>query len=126
MGASERQCDHDHRAGVGACCSVLCRARYQKLPDTDTSYENHLLEEKAFARWVQRNVRPHKVAGYASVTLSLKPGISSPPGDASDVQMDAAADLADEFSFSELRVSHEQNLILADVRKRDLHALWLR
>jgi len=48
---------------------------YQKLPDTDTSYENHLLEERAFARWVQRNVRPHKVSGYASVTLSLKPGV---------------------------------------------------
>jgi len=99
---------------------------YQKLPDTDTSYENHLLEEKAFARWVQRNVRPHKVAGYASVTLSLKPGISSPPGDATAEQMEAAADLADAYSFGEIRVSHEQNLILADVRKQDLHALWLR
>ena len=99
---------------------------YDSLPDTDASYEKHLLEDRAFARWVERNVRPHKVAGYASVTLSLKPGISSPPGDATAEQMDAAADLADEFSFSELRVSHEQNLILADVRKRDLHALWLR
>jgi len=99
---------------------------YQKLPDTDASYEKHLLEEKAFARWVQRNVRPHKVEGYASVTLSLKPGISSPPGDATSEQMEAAADLADEFSFGEIRVSHEQNLILADVRKQDLHALWLR
>ena len=110
-------------ARVSACFSAPA---YEKLPDTDTSYEKHLLEERAFARWVERNVRPHKVPGYASVTLSLKPGISSPPGDASDVQMDAAADLADEFSFSELRVSHEQNLILADVRKRDLHTLWLR
>jgi len=99
---------------------------YQKLPDTDASYEKHLLEEKAFARWVQRNVRPHKVGGYASVTLSLKPGISSPPGDATSEQMEAAADLADDYSFGEIRVSHEQNLILADVRKQDLHALWLR
>jgi sulfite reductase (NADPH) hemoprotein beta-component len=99
---------------------------YQKLPDTDTSYENHLLEERAFARWVQRNVRPHKVSGYASVTLSLKPGVSSPPGDATSAQMEAAADLADEYSFGEIRVAHEQNLILADVRKQDLHALWLR
>jgi sulfite reductase (NADPH) hemoprotein beta-component len=99
---------------------------YDSLPDTDASYEKHLLEDRAFARWVERNVRPHKVPGYASVTLSLKPGISSPPGDATAEQMDAAADLADEFSFGELRVSHEQNLILADVRKHDLHALWLR
>jgi sulfite reductase (NADPH) hemoprotein beta-component len=99
---------------------------YQKLPDTDTSYENHLLEERAFARWVQRNVRPHKVSGYASVTLSLKPGVSSPPGDATSAQMEAAADLADEYSLGEIRVAHEQNLILADVRKQDLYAVWLR
>ncbi len=45
---------------------------YEKLPDTDASYEKHLIESKPFARWVERNVRPHKVAGYASVTLSLK------------------------------------------------------
>jgi sulfite reductase (NADPH) hemoprotein beta-component len=96
---------------------------YEKLADTDASYEKHLLENRAFARWVERNVRPHRVAGYASVTLSLKPhGIA--PGDATDKQMEAAADWADEYAFGYIRVSHEQNLILADVKKCDLFALW--
>ncbi|WP_186100851.1 nitrite/sulfite reductase, partial [Burkholderia gladioli] len=96
---------------------------YEKLADTDASYEQHLLENKAFARWVERNVAPHKVAGYAAVTLSLKPnGVA--PGDATDAQMDTVADWADAYSFGELRVSHEQNLILANVKKRDLFALW--
>ncbi|AJK47470.1 nitrite/sulfite reductase [Burkholderia plantarii] len=96
---------------------------YEKLADTDASYEQHLLENKAFARWVERNVAPHKVSGYAAVTLSLKPnGVA--PGDATDAQMEAVADWADAYSFGELRVSHEQNLILANVKKRDLFALW--
>ncbi|QKM52278.1 nitrite/sulfite reductase [Burkholderia glumae] len=96
---------------------------YEKLADTDASYEQHLLENKAFARWVQRNVAPHKVSGYAAVTLSLKPnGVA--PGDATDAQMEAVADWADAYSFGELRVSHEQNLILANVKKRDLFELW--
>jgi sulfite reductase (NADPH) hemoprotein beta-component len=97
--------------------------QYDKLPDTDPSFEKHLLDSRGFARWVERNVRPHRVAGYAAVTLSLKPhGVA--PGDATDAQMDAAADLADEYSLGEIRVSHEQNLILANVKKRDLYALW--
>ena len=66
----------------------------------------------------------HKRPGYAAVTLSLKPH-GLPPGDATAEQMDVVADLADRYSFGELRVTHEQNLVLADVRKRDLHALWL-
>ena len=57
---------------------------YEKLADTDASYEQHLLENKAFARWVERNVAPHKVPGYAAVTLSLKP-LTIAPGDATDV-----------------------------------------
>jgi sulfite reductase (NADPH) hemoprotein beta-component len=63
------------------------------------------------------------VPGYAAVTLSLKRG-GTPPGDATADEMEAIAALADRFSFGELRVSHEQNLIFADVAKRDLHALW--
>jgi len=97
--------------------------QYEKLADTDASFEKHLLESRGFARWVERNVRPHRVSGYAAVTLSLKPhGVA--PGDATDAQMDAVADLADEFSLGELRVAHEQNLILANVQKRELYALW--
>ncbi|MGI4859262.1 MAG: nitrite/sulfite reductase [Janthinobacterium lividum] len=96
---------------------------YETLPATDTAYENQLLENRAFARWVQRNVRAHKQPGYASVTLSLKPK-DAPPGDATDAQMEAVADWADRFSFGEIRVTHEQNLVLADVRRSDLFALW--
>ncbi|MCA3831125.1 MAG: nitrite/sulfite reductase, partial [Burkholderia sp.] len=96
---------------------------YEKLADTDASFEQHLLENKAFARWVERNVAPHKVPGYAAVTLSLKDHRVA-PGDATDAQMDLVADWADAYSLGELRVSHEQNLILANVKKRDLFAVW--
>ncbi len=76
-----------------------------------------------FDAWRKRNVHPHKVPGYAAVTLSLKK-TGVPPGDVTADQMDAIAGLADRYSFGELRVSHEQNLILADVRSGDLAALW--
>jgi len=80
-------------------------------------------EKVAFARWYERNVRAHQVPGYASVVLSLKHhGIA--PGDASAAQMNAIADLADQYSFGELRVTHEQNLVLADVEQNQLFALW--
>jgi len=77
-----------------------------------------------FSAWRSRNVHPHRVPGYAAVTLSLKK-TGVPPGDATAEQMEAVADLADRYSFGELRVTHEQNLVLADVPRRDLHALWL-
>lgn len=77
----------------------------------------------AFARWLKRNVHAHKVPGYVAVTLSLKQ-TGVPPGDVSDVRMEAIADIADDYGFGELRVSHEQNLILADVPRHRLHALW--
>jgi sulfite reductase (NADPH) hemoprotein beta-component len=96
---------------------------YELLPDVDASHERALAQDKAFARWAERNVHSHRVSGYAAVTLSLKkPGV--PPGDATSEQMDSVADLADRYSFGEVRVSHEQNLILADVRKGDLLAVW--
>ncbi|WP_175228010.1 nitrite/sulfite reductase, partial [Paraburkholderia humisilvae] len=75
--------------------------QYDKLPGTDPSFEKHLLESRAFARWVERSVRPHRVSGYAAVTLSLKPhGVA--PGDATDAQMAAVADLADAYSLGEI------------------------
>ncbi|HXE39054.1 MAG TPA: nitrite/sulfite reductase [Azonexus sp.] len=81
--------------------------------------------DKAFARWLERNTHPHKVAGYAAVTLSLKQhGVA--PGDITAEQMELVADLADQYSFGELRISHEQNIILADVRKSDLPEVWLK
>ena len=93
------------------------------LNRNDPIYTAQLAAEPAFARWVARNTREHKVAGYRIVTLSLK-ATGVPPGDATADQLDAVADWADAYSFGELRVSHEQNLILADVRETDLLALW--
>ena len=96
---------------------------YDTLPHEDPAYEEKRLTDPVFARWARNSVFPHKKPGYAIVTISLKPtgGI---PGDATAEQMEAVADLADRYSFGELRVAHEQNLVLADVRQRDLHALW--
>jgi sulfite reductase (NADPH) hemoprotein beta-component len=96
---------------------------YEQLPEGDAAMSALQRDNKAFANWVQRNVKPHKVPGYAAVVLSLKKtGIA--PGDATAEQMDAAAELAERFSFGELRITHMQNLVLADVRQSDLIALW--
>ncbi|MDR3481089.1 MAG: nitrite/sulfite reductase [Burkholderiaceae bacterium] len=96
---------------------------YERLPAHDALYEQHKTENKPFANWVERNVKPHKVSGYASVVLSLKK-TGVPPGDATAAQLDFVADLADRYSFGELRVTHEQNLVLADVKQSALFALW--
>ena len=80
-------------------------------------------ENKGFSRWLDRNVSPQKQAGYAAVTLSLKPaGVA--PGDVTDVQLEVIADLADRFSFGEIRTTHNQNIVLADVAKTELFSLW--
>ena len=81
-------------------------------------------EQTAFARWIERNVKPHQIPGYASVILSLKPHGTVAPGDATTAQMLAIADLADQYSFGELRATHEQNLVLADVEQAKLFELW--
>jgi len=81
-------------------------------------------ERAAFTRWLERNVKPHQVPGYTSVILSLKPHGTVAPGDATSAQMNAIADLADQYSFGELRVTHEQNLVLADVEQAQLLNLW--
>ena len=98
-------------------------ARHKALPATDAKFDAALAENPRFAAWVKRNVHAHRMPGYRAVTLSLKPtGIA--PGDATAEQLEKVAELADRYSFGELRVSHEQNLILADVKLSDLHALW--
>jgi sulfite reductase (NADPH) hemoprotein beta-component len=81
-------------------------------------------DKTAFSNWLKRNVKPHQVPGYASVILSLKPHGSAAPGDATTAQMLAIADLADQYSFGELRATHEQNLVLADVEQSKLYELW--
>ena len=96
---------------------------FETVPQPDPEFELLRRGDRAFARWVKSNTAAHKQPGYAIVTLSLKPhgGI---PGDATSEQMDAIADLADTYSFGEIRVTHEQNLALVHVRQRDLFALW--
>ena len=96
---------------------------YESLLPVDSKVEQLKVENKAFANWIKRNVKPHKVPGYVSVVLSLKK-TGVPPGDATAEQMDFVADLADRYSFGELRVTHEQNLVLADVKQSSLIALW--
>ncbi|MCX7069072.1 MAG: nitrite/sulfite reductase [Methylococcales bacterium] len=89
----------------------------------DKSFALYLASDSAFATWVKYNTVAHKVTGYKAVFLSLKaPDV--PPGDVTDIQLDAIADLADRYSFSEVRTTHRQNLIFADVNQTDLYALW--
>jgi sulfite reductase (NADPH) hemoprotein beta-component len=94
---------------------------YAALPAVDP--RAGIEDNKAFANWLQRNVKPHKVPGYASVVLSLKK-TGVPPGDCTAEQMDFVADMADKYSFGELRVTHEQNLVLADVEQSKLFEVW--
>jgi sulfite reductase (NADPH) hemoprotein beta-component len=96
------------------------------LPQRAEGWENLARWKKAdpdFARWVQQNVQPHKNPDYGMVTISLKP-IGGIPGDASDSQMDSVADIAEEYAFDEIRVSHEQNLILPHVALADLESVY--
>ncbi|MBB6523213.1 nitrite/sulfite reductase [Pseudoteredinibacter isoporae] len=89
----------------------------------DAKLDELRAEHKAFDKWLTRNVRQHKKADYASVTLSLKPtGVA--PGDVTDKQLEIIADLADEYSFGEARTTHEQNIVLGDVEKDRLFELW--
>ena len=97
--------------------------RYEKLPDNPDAFAKARKADRAFDAWVGNSVANHKVPGYAIVTLSLKPE-GETPGDATAVQMDAIADLADRYSFSEIRVGHEQNLVLPHVAQHDLPELW--
>jgi len=100
--------------------------RMPKLPQRPEGWEILAVTQKAdaeFASWVARNVTPHKHPDYAVVTISLKP-IGGIPGDASAEQMELVADIAETYSFDEIRVSHEQNLVLPHVAKADLAAVY--
>ncbi len=108
---------------VDRVTSRFTRIAYRVLPGADSGHAERVKTVKAFGRWSSRSVHPHRVAGYAAVTISLK-SVGVPPGDMSALQMDAVAELADRYSFGELRVTHEQNLVLADVEQQDLFELW--
>ncbi|MFC6672751.1 nitrite/sulfite reductase [Marinobacterium aestuariivivens] len=97
---------------------------YLRLDALDPEYGAWLARDPAFARWTQTNTRTHKIAGYTSVVLSTKPTEGAAPGDLMAVQMRAVADLADHYGFGEIRVTHEQNLVLPDIRKGDLYLVW--
>ncbi len=97
---------------------------YEVLGETDPTFEAALLaKDRGFARWVDHNVVPHRMPGYAIVNLSLKATDLS-PGDVTAEQLESVADVADRFGFGRVVVTHRQNLVLTDVRKRDLPALW--
>jgi sulfite reductase (NADPH) hemoprotein beta-component len=96
---------------------------YEPLPAADAAFDAKVGENAAFARWVGRAVKLHRIAGYRAVVLSLKK-TGVPPGDATAEQMETVADWAERFGFGEIRVSHEQNLILPDVRASELFTLW--
>jgi sulfite reductase (NADPH) hemoprotein beta-component len=96
---------------------------YARLDDSPPELAAARRAERNFDAWMGNSVANHKVPGYAIVTLSLKPE-GGTPGDATAAQMDAIADLADRYSFGEIRVGHEQNLVLPHVAQRDLPALW--
>jgi|TARA_B110000977_G_scaffold97659_1_gene128579 sulfite reductase (NADPH) hemoprotein beta-component len=96
---------------------------YETLEDHVAEIDDRIADNSGFSNWLKQNVKPHKQPGYSIVNLALKQtGI--PPGDVTDEQLETVANLADEFSFGEARVTHEQNLTLADVPKRSLFSLW--
>ena len=96
---------------------------FQSLPVTAPALEDALRKDRAFRAWVNTNTHPHQKPGYISAVISLKPvgGIS---GDVTADEMNIIADAADRFSFGEIRVSHEQNVVLPHVRRADLYDLW--
>ena len=102
---------------------------YDKVDELESQSQlKKQFENKAFADWYARNTVPHKVAGYRAVIASLKAGVVDgkyvPAGDVTDKQLDRLADLADQYSFGEIRGTHQQNLVFADVKQTDLYALW--
>jgi sulfite reductase (NADPH) hemoprotein beta-component len=92
-------------------------------PEGDEAVRLARLDSKSFSEWLDQNVVTHRHPDYAAVTISLK-GIGEVPGDATDSQMEAVADLAEKYAFDEIRVSHEQNLILPHVARADLKAVY--
>jgi sulfite reductase (NADPH) hemoprotein beta-component len=96
---------------------------YDQTAAADETFNQAIQENPAFATWYKHNTVSHKVPGYRAVFLSLK-APEVPPGDMTDAQLDAVADLADHYSFGELRTTHRQNLVFSDVKQADLLELW--
>ncbi len=113
------------QAEIARIAAYFAPPLFENLLDDSTEFEHAKKHDAGFADWVKTNVHPHKMSGYAIATISLK-SMGETPGDCSSDQMDALADLMDEFGQAEIRVTHEQNLVLPHMRKRDLAVLWRR
>jgi len=105
------------------CRSFFHDPEYKALPEHSITLETALNKDVLFASWYERNVAAHKKPGYAIVTISVKK-TGSPPGDIDSSQMRFVADIADRYSFGEMRIAHTQNIVLADVEKDKLYELW--
>jgi sulfite reductase (NADPH) hemoprotein beta-component len=108
---------------IERCQGYFVDPNYKELTEDCTELNEALEQNILFTNWYEQNVNPHKKSGYAIVTISVKEtGIA--PGDLTADQMNFIADLADQYSFGEMRISHQQNIIFADVEKSDLYNLW--
>ncbi|TIW32831.1 MAG: nitrite/sulfite reductase [Mesorhizobium sp.] len=110
-------------ADIGAINAYFAPPALVERPEGDAAVKLARLDAKNFSEWLDQNVVTHRRPDYAAVTISLK-GIGEVPGDATDSQMEAVADIAEKYAFDELRVSHEQNLILPHVARADLKAVY--
>ncbi len=117
------QAEHD-RVAASFVPPTLATRVLQSAEKTDAELRTHAADDVQFARWLARNVAPHKNPALRAVTLSFK-RLKQAPGDASADQLDTLAQLADRFSAGEARVTHDQNVVLPWVHAEDLHALWL-
>ncbi len=102
---------------------AFAQANFEVLPAQSDAFEAAKSSNPAFARFVRNNVKPHKKSGYGIVEISLK-GIGDTPGDATSEQMETVADLAEQYGLSDIRVTHEQNLVLPHVKLDDIPAVW--
>jgi len=108
---------------VERCRAYFTDPDYEVLEDSDAGIDEAASRDVMFSHWLERNVAPHKVSGYRIVNICLKEtGVA--PGDITDRQMEYVADLADKFGSGEVRVTHEQNLVMPDVRLKDLYSLY--
>jgi sulfite reductase (NADPH) hemoprotein beta-component len=111
------------QAEIDRISAYFASPEFENLPATSATLDAAQAQDADFARWVRANVVAHKQHGYGIVNISLKP-IGGVPGDATDVQMKAVADLAERYSFDEIRVTHEQNLVLPHIRLDDLKTVY--
>ncbi len=112
-----------HDADFDTMAGFFPKPAYEKLSSGDKLISKRIDLDNRFAAWYYNNTVEHRQSGYRIVNISLKEhGVA--PGDATDTQMDAIADIAETYSFGEIRVTHEQNLVLADVREKDLLKVW--